>query len=320
MAQTAKALKRITPGTGGGTAMPTFVGTGDIVGTTATATPGLPTGLEVDDFMLLVCETAGQTVTVPADWTQTPQSPQAFGTTGIGATRLTTFWKRFQTGDAAPTTNDPGNHIIAGIVAFRGVVPTGDPFDVTPVGGNSAASTSLSAPGLTTVSTNCRIVIAVSVDLDANSTTVFSNWANANLANVTEHADESDQVATGGGIAVASGEKAVAGATGTTTATSQNTAKAYLTFALKGGAGTPPPTEEWWDGSAWQSTEQKLTSSSEITTIPSSAFSPDINYDWSVAVWDENDVKSAYATAFTVTFNAVTFIEASRFVPFSTVF
>lgn len=222
--------------------LPTFVAAGtEAVGTTA-VTPGLPAGFAADDIHLLVCETlSGETVTV-ANYTAVADSPQSLG----GVTRLSVFWRRAVGGDTDPTTAGSSNHIAAQIYGFRGCIASGDPWDVTSGGTDAVADTALVVPGDTTTVADCLVVICASLGRDSN-VDQFSNWANADLANVAERGDVFTNTGGGGGFGVATGEKAVAGAYGNTTATlAASDAKAFMTIALKpptpaGGAEDPYP-------------------------------------------------------------------------------
>jgi hypothetical protein len=69
---------------------------------------------------------------------------------------------------------------------------------------------------------------------DADGTANFSAWANGNLTNVTELIDNTTSQGNGGGIGIATGGKATAGAYGTTTVTVGTSAKnGMMSIALK---------------------------------------------------------------------------------------
>lgn len=138
---------------------------------------------------------------------------------------------------SAPTVADPGNHVYARILTYRGVISTGDPWDVTGGGVKATASTSVTVTGVTTTLTNTLIVQAVAQDIDA-AATAFSAQANANLTSVLERSDFGTASGNGGGVGVWDGVKATAGATGDSTATVTSSINAFLTIALKR---EPPP-------------------------------------------------------------------------------
>ncbi len=164
------------------------------------------------------------------------------------ATRLTALWKRAVGGDTSVSVPDPGDHVSARVVGVRGCVTSGNPWNVTSNASDLTANTSVSIPGATTTAADCLVLAAFSTgtDVAANSTTHVSGWANASLANVTEQVDNWYTTGLGGGIGVASGEKAAAGAYGATTATiAAADFKAMMTIALQGAgaaaaAVTPP--------------------------------------------------------------------------------
>lgn len=210
-------------------ALPTFVAAGTEAAGTTAVSPGLPAGWAADDIHLLVCETlSGETVTV-TDWVAVTDSPQSLG----GVTRLSVFWRRAVAGDAAPTTAGSSNHIMAQIFGFRGCPTTGNPWDVTSGGTDATSDTALIVPGDTTTVNDCLVVICVSTGRDSNVDQI-SGWANLDLANVAERGDAFTNTGGGGGIGVATGEKATAGAYGNTTATlAASDARAFMTIALK---------------------------------------------------------------------------------------
>lgn len=103
-----------------------FIGVGTPSGGVGDVTPTLPSGLQAQDFMLLLVETGGavdggEVVTAPSGWTILSASGSAQGTSGQGATRLSMFYRFYQSGDGNPTITDPGDHAISQIAAFRGV-------------------------------------------------------------------------------------------------------------------------------------------------------------------------------------------------------
>lgn len=236
---------------------PTFVSGGIKAEGIGNIIPGLPPGLQPDDIMLLFVETANQTVSTPAGWSVMADSPQGTGTGGgVAATRLDVFWKRATPAEVAPTVTDPGDHAIGQILAFRGCINTGNPYDVTS-GNTGASSTSVSIPGDTTTVANCLIVLAVS-NITDTATPQTSGYTNADLANLTERTDINTTQGNGGGFAVITGEKASIGAYGTTTATLANASEqGRISIALK----PPIPT--------WTASIGSINSTSGIWTAPS---------------------------------------------------
>ena len=229
-------------------AMPTYVAAGAVASGTGTITPALPTGRAVNDILLLCIETANQAVTITnqngGTWAAVLNSPQGTGTAGgSAATRLTVFWSRYNGTQGNPTVSDSGNHQLGRMIAIRGVTTTGNPWDVTAGGVEATADTSGAIPGATTTVANTFVVAVIATALpDANSTAVFSAWANSNLTSVTERTDNATNAGNGGGLGIAMGGKATAGAYGNTTVTtSSSTTKGMMSIALKPGAsGTAP--------------------------------------------------------------------------------
>ncbi|NWG38102.1 hypothetical protein [Nitrososphaera sp.] len=226
--------------------VPTYVGAGTTFNNAGSGTVALPSSLQEDDVLLLVVETANQAVSVTAGgsagtWTEVTNSPQGTGTAGgTTATRLTVFWARYPgTGTTGPTISDSGDHQIAAIHAFRGVDPTGDPWDVTSGNIDATSDTSLSATGATTTEENTLVVILATLMDDAQN--FGATWTNANLANITARNNFSGAAGNDGRAIVVTGEKASTGAYGATTNTlSANSVKGMMTIALKPLPPAPP--------------------------------------------------------------------------------
>jgi len=209
----------LTEGDYGSYATITYVGAGAKASGTGAVTPALPTGWQANDIFLLFCETANEAVTAPTGWTAVANSPQGTGTAaGTSATRLTVFWRRATSSETAPTIADPGDHICAGILAFRNVVETGNPWDVTAGDVLTTASTSVTIPGATTTVPGCMVVVAVATGPDT-ITSQCSGWTNPNLSGLAELVDYYTNSGNGGGFGVASGTMTNAGNYGSTTAT-----------------------------------------------------------------------------------------------------
>lgn len=199
-------------------------------------TPALPAGIAVDDILLLCIETrSGQSISIPTPnggtWAQPAFSPfpDTGGTTG---TRFSVFWSRYNGTQGDPTTSDSGDHQIGAILAFRGCIASGDPWDVSSSGSKTSASTTVAVAGATTTVADCLVVVGCSRENDAAGAH-FSNYANADLANITERFDDGAIAGNGGGFFVVTGEKAAAGAYGDTTADiAASVVNAFWTIAL----------------------------------------------------------------------------------------
>ena len=210
--------------------IPTVVGTGAVAYGTGAITPALPSSLQANDILLLILNTSNQTITIPTPnggtWTQVG-STQGTGTGGSsGSVALTIFWSRYNGTQGAPTTSDSGDHQIGRIIAIRGATTSGNPWDVTGAGVDATANTTATIPGATTTVANTLVVVAAAVGLpDSNGTANFSAWTNSNLTSLTEQIDNTRAAGVGGGIGVATGGKAAAGAYGNTTVTLASSAK-----------------------------------------------------------------------------------------------
>lgn len=186
--------------------------------------------------MLLVCHTANQAVTQPSGWTGLSSSPVSTGTAGAaGGTRLTAYYRWWQSGDAAPTVSVSGGVVSNGIIAaWRGVHPT-SPFDgmLGTIQGTASTTLQWSGSGFNTNFNGCVIVLASARDQDLNSTAAVSGYSNANLTGLTEVHDQVVNTSVGGGICLAYGNQASAGAVGTTTATQTSSIACSLAIALR---------------------------------------------------------------------------------------
>jgi MSHA biogenesis protein MshQ len=220
-----------------------FQATGAFDAGTGNVSPAWPAH-QAGDIALLFIESRGEepaTLGTPAGFSPVLNSPQSTDTTTAG-TRLTVYWARATSAAmAAPTVTDPGDHVVAQILTYRGVVETGNPWDVTVGGVQTTAATGIIVTGVTTTVPDTLVVVAVAHGIDGNSTARFSGWANTNLSSIVERVDLGRNNNDGGGFGIIDGVKATAGPTGNTTATLSNDfVKAFLTIALK--PDTTPPT------------------------------------------------------------------------------
>ncbi len=218
--------------------IPTFQAAGTAVSNTTAITVAWPAHQVGDVALLFVESTGGQpaTLSTPAGFAAVTSSPQATGTTTLG-TQISVFWARAtSTSMASPVVADPGDHAYGIILTFRGVINTGNPWDVTAGGVKAAASTTTTFGTVTTTVANTLVVLASTRDNDL-ATAAWSLWTNANLASPSERSDGGTTSGNGGGIGVATGGKVAAGAVGSSTATVTSTINAFMTIAL-----VPPTT------------------------------------------------------------------------------
>lgn len=274
-------------------APPNFVAAGSQQSGSGAVSPSWPTH-QIGDVALLFVESAsGQAVSLstPAGFALIG----AYATTGTttSGTRITVFWARAtSTAMSAPTVADPGDHVNAQILTYRGVIGTNLPYEVSSGGAKSSASTSVSVTGVTTTLNDELIVQVCAKDLDSTNPG-FSNQTNANLSSLTERVDIGTQAGNGGGFAVWDGGMATPGATGSTTATVVSSVNAFSTIALK----PAPPTVT------------SISMASTNPTAPSTAVAWSVVFSTSVSGVDATDF--ALVQAGGVTGAAITSVTGS---------
>jgi hypothetical protein len=214
-------------------ALPTVVGVSAsaATATTGTTSPALPSGWAADDIHLLVIETqdAGA-VGAMSGWADVVTSQLV--STGT-VTRLTVRWRRAVAGDTAPTVPASTNHTISRILGIRGVDTGATPWNITSAGTDTVSNTSVSIPGATTTVPECLIVAIFTTGTDSNTAQLSGSFTNAALANIATQCSNWTSSGGGGGFAVMTGEKALAGAYGATSATLVTAAqKAMATIAF----------------------------------------------------------------------------------------
>lgn len=221
----------------------TFVNAGAGTTSSGAIAIALPASIQTDDILLLWVETENQAVTVSnqngGTWTEvTSTSPQGTGTAGgPGATRLTLFWSRYNGTQGNPTISDSGDHQRGVILAYRGCVTSGDPWDVKAGDVLASASTTVTIPGATTTTDGCMAVFGVANTTDTN-TSQTSSFTNANLTSVAHRTTGNSTTGNGGGASVGDGIKTTAGAIGNTTTTLlTSSVQGRIMIALKPAAG-----------------------------------------------------------------------------------
>lgn len=190
-----------------------------------------PTHQAFDIAFLFVEGSASDTFTLstPAGFVEIPGSPFKASTT-----QLAVFWCRASSvAMPSPTIAKPGDHIFAVIATYRGCAQSGDPWEAIASGIKAGASTTVSAPSVTTLSDDDLVIVAVSSDRDAQAP-FASSETNAALDGLVERFDAGTTLGNGGGLAVMDGVKASPGACGITAITVVSSINAYATIALKG--------------------------------------------------------------------------------------
>lgn len=212
-------------------------------GTDALQAP-LPTGITQGDILLLLVETANESVFISdfngGTWLQVAGSPEGTGAAGaVEATRLTAFWSRYNGSQGPPLLSDSGDHQTARMIAIRGAAISGDPWNVAVGGVDAVLNPGGNIPGATTTVDNALVIQAVATSHpDGEGTANFSGWSNASLVALAERGDSASSAGKGGALGIATGIKALAGGISSTTVTlAQPATKAMLTLAI--GAVTP---------------------------------------------------------------------------------
>lgn len=201
---------------------------------TTAITPPFGTGWQADDIMIGAAESVGnEAYTPPTGWAHVTGSPVNVDTT----TRLTVLWRRFVGGDTALSWGDSGNHNIGRIIGIRGCKTTGNPWNVSPVTTQeTVADTSALWPEVTTTVDGCLILFIIATGRDLTTTTnLGALTGGTGLTNVTEQMDNWTALGTGGGIGMATADKATAGAIGTNIGATMGStdSKALMTLALE---------------------------------------------------------------------------------------
>ena len=215
-------------------AIPTSRTPGAKASGTGAVTPALPANIAVGDIAILVATTiAAGTITITADggqaWTAFTGSPIDVAS----GEKLYVWWRRHAAGNTAPTIAPGSDHICAGINAYAGCVPSGDPVNAAATGTETASDTTFSfTSGISTTLDDCICICICSTGADATSGQ-FTVMTNGNLSSLAERMDYCTNSGGGGGFAQDEGGLATAGAMGTWASTlSTATPKAYLAFAL----------------------------------------------------------------------------------------
>lgn len=205
-------------------AAPTTIAWGSLAGGTGDVTPTVPGGTQLNDVLLLMVESyaADSAPSTPSGYSLLTSSITSSGT----GTRLTVFWKRHSGSESNPTIADTGDHQVAIILPVRGCRTSGNPWDAVATDVKSVASTSLTWPSVTTTVNEALVVYiaTASQDLSTNQFDLGStgDFTNATLTGTTHLFGGGTISGNGGGFGVNTGVKEMAGATGTSTQTMEN--------------------------------------------------------------------------------------------------
>ena len=210
-------------------AAPTFVSAGTEGFPAFSIDPGIPAGDANNDILLLIYYSPDNVAHGVSDGGYTKKLDLTNSTTD----RLTVWWKRRSGTQTAPScTGSVNDGAICTISAWRGLIASGDPFDVTSTlqVTSTGAGTTYTVTGITTVANNAMVLIVTTCSRpDCNfysasggtATTQAYSYGNGNgVANNDE---------------VLYGVKATAGTTGTTTIETDSNITDIIstTFSLK---------------------------------------------------------------------------------------
>lgn len=173
-------------------------------------------GIAVDDVIFIALESDnGSPVTPPnGEWTALVGSPYDHPS----ANRISVFWsRRTTTANISAIQWIATNHVMGCWIQVRGVPNTGTPWTIGAFGGY-VGTTAVSIAGLTTTINNALVADFVT-EWDDSLGSHFSGYTNASLTSLTEREDGSTNTGNGGGVGIATGIRAAAGAVSATTVT-----------------------------------------------------------------------------------------------------
>jgi hypothetical protein len=224
---------------------PAFKNPGTAQSNIASVTPAWPTHVS-GDLALLFVESANENITLStaSGFVEIPSQTGTGTTAGASSTRIAVFWCRATSGAmASPVVADAGDHVVAQIYTYSGVVSSGTPYGDFSFGTKTPAAANTTLNSITTQRDDSLVVLAATRSDDSVSTTAFSAWTNANLTSVTERGEAGTTSGNGGGFGVADGGKTTAGATGTSSVTVLSTVSAFVTIELFGNTLVPSISE-----------------------------------------------------------------------------
>ena len=229
--------------------MPTFQANGAaaVTASTGTCTPTMPGSILANDILILVAcgesddEGVGISLTTANGFASVIAEQDGADNDALEEDPeidCEVFWKRAAGGDAAPVVADSTNHTTCAVHQFRGVVTTGNPWNVAAGGNDSNANdTSANIPGATTTADNCLVVLVQGTSFNGTGTANCGDVTNANLGTITERFDSSNTSGLGGGHCIVTGTLASQGTYATSTLTmGATTYKAAFSIALEGAA------------------------------------------------------------------------------------
>lgn len=219
----------------------------------------VPWGTHNSSFVAILEVTCagGDTLGTPtqsgSDGTWTLCGPPCAEGTGAGSTQIAAYWCRATSGTMSNVdVPDAGDHTSARMFMLQNVVASGNPINMYSSQTVSSATATISMASPTTTVPNCLLFMFAGCGYDQATDPGGSGWTNAGIDAVPGFAGHyCTDNGTGGGYMGASGEKAVAGTTGTFAHTwaSGATKQANIIFAISdtataasGVTGTASPT------------------------------------------------------------------------------
>lgn len=169
---------------------PTFVAAGTAASGVGALIPGLPAGIRTGDILILV---VNNTFTTIAAATLTDAQSFAAVTGGsinsgdFGGIRahVTSFWRRYNGSGGNPTVADNGEFNVAQILAFRGCVGTGDPWDEVLTDGDNDGGNTMLLDQLGVPIASNRLAVSFVGGITQASSEVLSGWACVNARTPT---------------------------------------------------------------------------------------------------------------------------------------
>lgn len=135
-----------------------YVGAGTACAITANSpacVPGLPAGIAAGDVLILVAHSRATTTALAASASPGTWATVATQTTNATGGRFAVWWLRYTTGATGPTVSGSATESrIARVYAFRGVISSGNPWQVVGTQTQQAAATTWSDGALTTTEAN----------------------------------------------------------------------------------------------------------------------------------------------------------------------
>lgn len=183
---------------------------------------------------IVLVETAAQMPTsAPSGYTVLPNLPQITGTAGATtATAIIGYYRIVDGTEALQSVTFSALDHAAKLDIVVANYDKDDPFNASAGAVLATASTAVSMPTLTTTAPKCLVMQAIAHATDTASPQ-FSGQSNAGLARLVEVEDFATTRGNGGGIALLSGIKKVAGSVAATTGTlATSSVQAKYTLAI----------------------------------------------------------------------------------------